>query len=201
MSTDSGPARVIFPTLRQAAGVQEETGYQHGHAAGYAAGIRAAAKEQRRLRDKLVAEHAEAMAAWRQATHCAVAALETAAAAVNRRTVESVADAEHVLADAALELAEAILGYELARGERTARAALDRALSGADAETVTTVRLNPADLSALESALPADAGVRLVPDATLNRGDAIAEHPHGWLDARIGTALDRARTALLGAAE
>jgi flagellar assembly protein FliH len=197
MSTDTGPTKVIFPTLRQT-GTHEESGFQHGHAAGYAAGIRAAAKEQRRLRDKMMAEHADAMAAWREATGCAVAALEAAAAAVNRRTVEVLADAEDALAASALELAEAILGYELADGERTARAALARALSGADAEAVTVVRLHPADLSALETDAYPGPDVRLVPDPMLDRGDAVAENAHGWLDARISTALDRARAALLG---
>jgi flagellar assembly protein FliH len=37
-----------------------------------------------------------------------------------------------------------------------------------------------------------------VPDLSLARGDAIAEYPDGELDARIGSALARARAALAG---
>lgn len=199
---DSGPARVVFPALRQPGGTHEDTGYQHGHAAGYAAGIRAAAKEQRRIQDRLIAEHAQAMSTWRADTQRTLAALESAAAAINRRSVEVLTEAEDVLAHAALELAEAILGCELSSGDRGARAALARALPGADIETLTVVRLHPADLSVLDPEDYPDAEtVRLVPDPTLRRGDAIAEHPHGWLDARISTALDRVRTALLEAGQ
>ena len=42
------------------------------------------------------------------------------------------------------------------------------------------------------------AEVAFVADATLARGDAEAERRIGQVDARLGTALDRARTALLG---
>jgi flagellar assembly protein FliH len=42
------------------------------------------------------------------------------------------------------------------------------------------------------------AGVELKADPTLNPGDAVAEYPQGWIDARLGAALDRAKAALLG---
>ena len=63
-----------------------------------------------------------------------------------------------------------------------------------------TVRLSPADHADLVSGtVELPAGVTLVADPRLARGDAISEHPAGFLDAQVATALDRARRALLGA--
>ena len=42
--------------------------------------------------------------------------------------------------------------------------------------------------------------VALVGDPSLNRGDAEADYPHGLLDARLSTAVDRVRAVLLGSA-
>lgn len=56
------------------------------------------------------------------------------------------------------------------------------------------VRLHPDDVHLL-----AQAGVEdpvLLADATLGRGDAVADLEHGFLDARIGTAVARARAGL-----
>ncbi|MFJ4208328.1 FliH/SctL family protein [Paenarthrobacter sp. NPDC089675] len=196
MSTESYTP-VTFPTL-QSADPAKDRGYTQGHAAGYAAGMRAAAAEQRRLREQLQAGHAEMLDAGRSAIARAVAILAAASDAAHRRQEVAVGEVEDVLASSALELAEAILGYELAHGDRTARAALDRAL-GQPGATVTTVRLHPGDLATLEAAdvvLPA--GVELKADPTLNPGDAVGEYPQGWIDARLASALERTRQALLG---
>ena len=73
-------------------------------------------------------------------------------------------------------------------------AALAR-VRAADVEPV-AVRLHPEDLRALGPDPELPEGARLVADPSLSRGDAVADLPDGWLDARIGTALERARTAL-----
>ncbi|MFS0702834.1 FliH/SctL family protein, partial [Cellulomonas sp. 179-A 4D5 NHS] len=103
---------------------------------------------------------------------------------------------------AALELAAAVLGTELADGERSARAALARVLGNPLVPGVHTVRLHPRDLAALQAAggVPATSGVELVADPALAPGDAIGEHPDGYLDGRIDAALDRARAVLLAEA-
>jgi flagellar assembly protein FliH len=59
------------------------------------------------------------------------------------------------------------------------------------------VRLHPADLAALGDAVAASS-VPLVADSRLARGDAEVDLPAGLVDARLVTALARARTALLG---
>ncbi|MDN4642528.1 FliH/SctL family protein [Arthrobacter sp. PsM3] len=198
-ATGSVPARIIFPSLRASGPATEQAGYTEGHAAGYAAGVRAAAKEQRRWRDRMAAEQAAAMASGQQDLDRAVRALAVARADFAHRNVQALHDAEEVLARTALELAEAILGYELAHGTRTARAALDRALSGNDDATVLAIRLNPADIEVLaKEGQELPAGLPLRADPSLNRGDAKVEYRQGWLDASLGGALARAREALLG---
>ncbi|NKX49982.1 hypothetical protein HER39_05200 [Arthrobacter deserti] len=125
-----------------------------------------------------------------------VQALGMAVRALQQRAAPVLADAQDTLVAAAMELAEAILGWELADGERSARAALSRALAGVDASAVQTVRMNPADLTVLDPEVRRQAGVRFVPDSSLARGDAVTEFEDGYLDARIGSALARARAAL-----
>jgi flagellar assembly protein FliH len=192
---------VVFPDIQPATSSRkEDRGYTQGHAAGYAAGIRAAAAEQLGLREQLQAEHRAMLDAGRLAVGHAVRALEAAAAESRQRRGAVLEEAQDVLAAGAMELAEAILGYELNDGANTARAALARALATAsDVQTVTTVRLHPEDLAALTAVdVGSVAGVELKADPALDRGDAIAEYPQGWLDARLGTAVDRAKAALLG---
>lgn len=201
MSTEAGLRRVVFPDIQPATSSRkEDRGYTQGHAAGYAAGIRAAAAEQLGLREQLQAEHRAMLDAGRLAVGHAVRALEAAAAESRRRRGAVLEEAQDVLAAGAMELAEAILGYELNDGANTARAALARALATAsDVQSVTTVRLHPEDLAALTAVdVGSVAGVELKADPALDRGDAIAEYPQGWLDARLGTAVDRAKAALLG---
>ncbi|MCZ9882648.1 FliH/SctL family protein [Arthrobacter sp. B2a2-09] len=201
MSTEAELRRVVFPDIQPAArSRKEDRGYTQGHAAGYAAGIQAAAAEQQRLRGQLQAEHHAMLDAGRLAVAQGVRALEAAAAASLQRRGAVLEEAQDVLAASAMELAEAILGYELNKGGNTARAALARALGAVSGgETVTAVRLHPADLAALAAVDVVNVdGVELKADPALNPGDAIAEYPQGWLDARLSTALDRAKAALLG---
>lgn len=87
------------------------------------------------------------------------------------------------------------------RAGRTARAAVARALAGADGSVVTTLRLHPLDLALLDESTRASSapGVVFAADPSLGRGDAEADLPAGLIDARLDTALARARQALLGA--
>ncbi|GAB2972758.1 FliH/SctL family protein [Actinotalea caeni] len=187
------PLLPAITTGRASDAVTEAT--RRGHAAGYAAGLREAARTVAERREQLEAEHARAIEQVRQECARALTALGAAAAQLRAREVATVRDAQDVLAAAALDLAEALIGVELADGETSARAALTRALADVDAETVRVVRLNPADLRHLD---PATAGVRLVGDPSVPVGDAVTELDHGVLDAAIGSALRRARAALLG---
>ncbi|MFD1214965.1 FliH/SctL family protein, partial [Arthrobacter sp. GCM10027362] len=145
---------------------------------------------------RLQAEHEAAVQNGQARVEQAVQALNAAARALQQRTVPVLADAQDTLAAAALELAEAVLGCELADGERGARAALARVLGQVDASGVQAVRMHPADLTALDPQVRRQAGIQFVPDSGLERGDAVAEFADGYLDAKIGTALARAKAAL-----
>lgn len=196
MSPDIGFATVSFPALRddgarRAAGAAATA----GHAAGYAAGLRAAEAEHARRRAELErAAHAQS-AAHEAESAAAAAVLRRCALALEQRVVDEVRTLHAELIAAAVSIAEAVIGRELVEGEASARAALRRALTAADDAEPIAVRLHPDDVRAL-----ADAGVTapvpLVSDAALSRGDAITELPAGWVDARIATALDRVRAAL-----
>lgn len=163
-----------------------------GYATGFAEGRRAAADEQAAWLEQAEAARAaqEAQAAARTAV--LAQALRTAAAELSAATVPVLAEVEEVLVEAAFELATAVVGVALDDRIAAAKAAVARALSGETAGAVAVVRVNPED-AALLAGLPLP---QLVADPALAPGDAIGELPAGWLDARVSTALARAREAL-----
>ncbi|MGO4690017.1 FliH/SctL family protein [Glaciibacter sp. 2TAF33] len=184
----------------------EEQAQARGHAAGYTDGLRAAQAEHAVRVAQYEAERAEAARVAAERVDRAVSLLSAAARALEQRTLPLLADAHGALAAAAADLAESILGVELADHERGARAAVDRALAGVDTRLVHSVRLNPDDLALLDDVwLRGDGlrhdgsigGVTFSADPELQRGDAVTEFADGYLDARIETALERATIALL----
>jgi flagellar assembly protein FliH len=218
MSSDALSARsnfsaVTFPSLQGERDAGDAAARARGHAAGYTAGLRAAAADVDARIARLDAEQDAAVRHGQARIDRAVTLLGAAAAALHERTVPVVQEAEDTLVATALELAEAILGHSLGDADASARAALGRALvsgaTGATGTSLTTgplgtvrphaVRMNPDDLALLDLVTRAEAGVDFTADAGLARGDAIAEFPDGFLDARIGTALARAKAALNGA--
>ena len=167
-----------------------------GYAAGFAEGRRAAAEEQARwLAD---AEDARAAESAESADHVAVLAhaLRSAAVELREATVPVLAEAEAALVEAAFELATAVVGVALSDRVAGARAAVERVVAATDGGAVPVVRLNPADVEELRGAGLSPEEVRLVADPSLARGDAIGELSGGWLDARVGEALARAREVL-----
>ncbi|WP_434614069.1 FliH/SctL family protein [Arthrobacter sp. A5] len=176
-------------------------GYIRGHSIGYAFGMRAAEAESQTRRAEMEAEHAAGLLRLRAATEQGVATLNSAVAAVNAVVLPVVTEAQDALLAGSLELAEAVIGKELSDGEHSARAALTRAMTQRAAAGTYAVRMNPADLATLDADTLAGARVRLVPDTELAPGDAMAEFEYGYLDARIGTALARAKDALRGDSE
>jgi flagellar assembly protein FliH len=195
MSTEFSLAQ--YPTLLASGqGANGTRGEVRGHAAGYAAGLRAAADDTEALRAGLRADHDRLEQVRQAELDRTIAVLTAATRALNAVALPIVADSEDVLVASALELAEAIIGHELCDEEASARAALARVTTQPINSVVPLVRMNPDDLALLADELLAHQGVTFVPDPLLNRGDAIAEFPDGFLDARIGTALERAKLAL-----
>ena len=198
MSRDFFP--MTFPSLPATAQQEQADADSRaaGHAAGYAAGLRAAGAELAGQKAALDAEHRAALLHDAARTDQAIVVLTAAALALDSRLLPVVSDAQDAIAASALDLAETIIGAELANSERSAKAALARALAAVDPATITTIRLNPLDLSVLDENVRAASAVSFTADASLARGGAIADLPLGYLDARITTAVARARAAILG---
>lgn len=176
-----------------------------GHAAGYTEGLRAAAAAVEAQAAAQAAEHAALMQSARHRLDRSLAVLQAAARALDERTAPVVRAVEDSVLDAAMDLAEAVVGHALADEAAAVRYALGRvggAGDGPGSAPATrpagahTVRLHPQDLDLLDPADREQAGVTFVADAGLARGDAVSEFPNGFLDARIGGALERARAAL-----
>jgi flagellar assembly protein FliH len=193
-------SRVAYPTFRDPATQQrEEETEARGHAAGYAAGLRAAAAETAALREALQADHAAALVHAAARTDAARQVFASAAHALATKQNALRTEAQETLVMTALQLAEAIVGYEVRTNPgSTVVAALTRALTVVDPAEVVAVRLHPDDLSLLPPDTAADLRVELVADAGLQRGDAIADLADGFVDAALGTSLARVRRVLTG---
>ncbi|MCU1525981.1 MAG: flagellar assembly protein [Microbacteriaceae bacterium] len=201
MSLDTRFSSLTFPSLRSEH--QETLDVQaraSGHAAGYAAGLRAAGQELAEQVARLDAEHEATLSQAQARLDRAIGLLAAAANALAERTVPVLTEVQDAIAESAMDLAEELLGTELSIGDTSATAAMKRALSSVDASLVHTVRMNALDLAVFDEQTLAATGVTFTADSSLARGDAITEFPVGYLDARITTAVARARAAILGEA-
>lgn len=219
--TDTVVHRVAFPVIGGSPdrdspndGARAEV---RGHAAGYAAGLRAAQAETDLLRARLETEHAARLASVHADTARRIAVLDAATNALLSRIAPVLADAEESVAAAAMDLAEAVVGYAIrasrqadwatdgpadaagdgleARRASGAEATVRRALASVERSVPIAVRLSVADASRVAD-LDLDLPVSVVADPTLRDGDAVVDLPDGLLDLRIDAALDRARIAL-----
>lgn len=193
------------PAVISSAGARAASDPSHaaGYSAGWAAGSRAAAEAAQVERLRLEAEHEDREVARDAALAQALNALGHAIEQWHARALPVLDDAQRSVYEAALDLAEAIVQREIAPGPDSARTLLTRALDVPADIHPTVLRLHPDDLLHVnllvqsgEAEVPE--GLVLVPDQRLNPGDAITEHAEGALDARISTALARAREVLLG---
>lgn len=197
MSSDDGFSTLSYPALRNAASdSRDDQARVSGHAAGFAAGLREAEAQVAARIAALEAETAASISHGRARVDLAVALLNSAADALDTRTVPLLESAHATLAESAMLVAEAVVGSELSDAGVAARSALHRALDSVDVGVVHEVRMNPADLATLGPDVLAAAGVTFTPDATLARGDAMTQFPDGYLDARIGSALARVKAAI-----
>lgn len=195
MSTDAPVFAHAFPSLALPTHGNADRSHAQGHAAGYAAGMRAAAVEVSRAAAAQEAELAAFQQHQRARTDQAVRSLEAAARAFTAQMALVDGASQQLVHAAALDLAEAIVGAQL-RSDDPARLALGRALQDVDPDDVQRVRLSPADWASLDEQTRTSTGVVLVADPTLANGDAMVDLADGYLDARIGSALSRARQAL-----
>lgn len=213
MSSDAEFAPVVFATIA-ATGAASSAQTEHleraaeqaqvrGHAAGYAKGLRAATAIAEERLQLLEAAHSQRAAQREALLDQAYAAMTVAVAAVQRTVLPVVDDSDTSLLSAAVDLAEAVIARELADTADGAAAALRRVLAELGNEVEQpgiTVRMHPDDAAALNSAGQLAPSLTIRADESLRLGDAVAELADGMIDARIGTALQRAKLALIGEA-
>lgn len=167
-------------------------GYATGWAEGRRVALARAAEEAETVRRAAAADQAR-----RDAEHAqALNALDAAVASLDARLAEALGVLADQVVPAALELAEAIVGREVATAADPGADALRRALTEIDPSVPVTVRMHPADHGLLDPALLEGRPVTLVVDASLSRGDAVAETPDHVVDATLATALERVREVL-----
>jgi flagellar assembly protein FliH len=183
--TDPAEAGVDPRVLEEARADAARRGYADGHRAGVAAAAEEAARAAA-ARDAAVERTLEAVAG-------------TVEAFVARQG-EALAALEDQLAGAALELAEAILGRELALAEAPGRDAIARAMQLAGEARQATVRLHPADVATLGQVEGIAPGRELtvVADPAVEPGGCLLEAGATRVDARLGSALERVREVLAG---
>lgn len=199
MSTETPVFAHAFPALASQEQGSTDRSHAQGHAVGYAAGMRAAAEELRRTAAAQQVEHAVFRQREQARIDQAVRGLDAAARAFAVKVATVGSASEQLVHAAALDLAEAVIGAQLRAGD-PARLALARALQTTDPNDVRRIRLSPADWDSLDDETRAATGVALVPDPALTTGDAMVDLSNGYLDARIHSALARAKLALEGPA-
>ncbi len=190
-SARPGLDRAALEAVRRDAATQ-------GYAEGWAEGYRSAAAEVRAQAAAEAAAFAETQRQFAVQISSALAALDAAAGDLERRMAEPMHDVEPQLAEAAVTLAQTILGRELQLTAMPVMDAVRRALNLAPANRPVTVRLNPEDADAVAAALAAgeveQASAReiaLVPDAAIGEGGCVVECDATRIDAQLSSALDR----------
>ncbi|WP_380161810.1 FliH/SctL family protein [Kineococcus sp. R86509] len=180
-----------------------------GYAAGWAAGMRQAAeKAAAELDAQREAAHAAARAEReerRASRNRAEEALFAAGEALRAEREPSIGALADTVLELALELAGAVLDREVSAMDSPVQEAVLRSLRPLEGEKPVTVRVNPADLSALmgdslkgRHAL-ADADlVSYQSDPTVQPGDAVARQGDTEVDAGLRASVSRALAALVG---
>ncbi len=188
---DSANARVVDPEAVRAAA--EEAGFCAGYLQGQKAGTERGLAEGRRVgrdegREEVVAAHATALGAFRNALEAVAAGVEPAV----ERWREAV---EARATELAMEAVRALLAAELATNRPDAMGIVREALGHAEGAVRATVRLSPFDRAALaerkDEILQACAGLRdveLVDDRSIE-GGCLIETEQGIVDATLETRL------------
>jgi flagellar assembly protein FliH len=172
-----------------------------GYADGWAQGQRAARVAARAVADQLAAEERAAAAARAEAVRRALAAVARAAAELDARRAPALAEIEDQVLHAAVEIATAIVGYEIAHAPDRPVTAVRRAMSLVPDGVPVTVRVHPDDHQTLVGAggttyaLDGRA-ITVRADAALAPGDAVAEYGVTTIDASLAAAAARIREVL-----
>jgi flagellar assembly protein FliH len=197
--TGAIPDRLLSQSRSAAAAV----GYAHGWSQGL-----------REARESLLAERLAAREAQRRfsadrraALHDALTSLTSAASQLEAAAAPTSSHIEDAIIAAAVEIAEALIGRELADRDEATRDSIARALRLAPAGEPVTVRinseihadLNDADITDLIFSIADAAGrdITFEADPTLAVGDAIAQSGATTIDARLSAGIRRVKEHLV----
>ncbi len=160
---------------------------ESGYAAGYAEGRAAAEEEFRQAERQRDAEVERAVRAVNQVVDASHRGLE-----------ERVATLSRALPGLVFDVAEALVGHELAVGVDPGRDALVRALALHPSKEPAVARLHPDDVSRLGDLGDIGDGreITVVADPTVAPGDAVVEIGQSRIESRMEEALDRVRSVL-----
>jgi flagellar assembly protein FliH len=199
-------ARLADPTLERAfADVANEVraaARAEGYAIGWAAGVRDATEHVNETARTTESVRQSAADAQVQAVRRALQALAQATQSLENRAVTPANELRDAVLQAAVELTETLLGRELAVAAEPGMDALRRALDLLPTGRPVSVRLHPADASAVRDALaamsPGELGrdVVVVADPSIEPGGCIADCDATRVDAQLSTALARVRQVL-----
>jgi len=180
VSARSARGIVVSPDLVESARQEGyAAGYEEGYAAGYAHGIDDAHR------------HIELLGQL-------VQRLGREADAFASRETTARAEVEDQVVHAAMQIAEVLVGHQLAQPDDRGRDAIARALALAPVHGDVTARLNPADIAVLGDPATLAPGrvLAIIPDPSLTPGDCVVDVASCRVDARISAAIERAREVL-----
>jgi flagellar assembly protein FliH len=199
-------ARLVDPALErafdEAAAQVRAAAEAEGYAIGWSAGHRAATAQVGTAAAEAEKQRQAAAAAQRAAMDTAIAGLTRAAALLEQRAVTPADELRDALLHAAVELAETLLGRELAVATEPGLDALRRALTLVPSGRPVTARLNPAEAPAVRDALGPDPlrtlgrEVRVVADPDVEPAGCVVECDASRVDAQLTGALARVREVL-----
>jgi flagellar assembly protein FliH len=196
-------ARLVDPSLErvvaEAAERASAEARESGFAAGYAEGQARAAAELAMDAAAQRQEHERQLEQQSQQVERALSALAAAATALERRLAPTAEETERLALKAAVEIAESLLGRELALTATPALDAVRRALALVPADGELIVHLHPTDARTAADGVRAAAlgrSVQVVEDASVEPGGCVVDSGACHVDAQIGPALDRIRAAL-----
>lgn len=170
--------------------------------------IAAAEREAATLRASAEAAALELRdAAYHEGLEAALAELNEHLLDARERRDTALAEAERDLLRLAVKLAEKIIGREIAQDDATLAEIVAAALRNARQHEMLTVRVNPADLHAVQAhraRLDPTGRARfldLVPDPRVAHGGCVIESESGTIDAQLDVQLGVLERALLARAD
>ncbi len=177
---------VVDPELLQGA---TDDGYRVGYQAGFDSALEdaaAAIESRERRRSEELASVLDQLA--------------NTASFIESDHADIIAAMQHQVIALAIDIAETLIGHELATGSDVGRAALDRALQLAPKSGPVTAQLHADDYATLENSGEingyADRGITITVGTELSPGDCIVDVEATRIDARIAPALQRVREVL-----